>query len=332
MRIPFKKMHQEFFRILSNLGMKPERAELCAKIFTETSCDGVYSHGLNRFPKFVEYIESGLVDIHAFPDKVNSFGALEQWDGNRGPGILNAHHCMQRAINLAEQNGMGCVALKNTNHWLRGGTYGRQAAEAGFMGICWSNTEPNLPAWGAAEPVTGNNPLVIAIPRKSGHIVLDMAMSQFAYGKLETYRRNQEKLPFAGGYDLNGQLTDDPALIEQSRRPLPIGYWKGSGLALVLDMMAAILSGGLASFEIQKQQKETMLSQVFIAFDISKIGGKTLTDKMAQEIIDHFHSAKPKDKNSRIYYPGERTLEIRSENLQKGIPVDKEYWHQILNM
>ena len=142
-------------------------------------------------------------------------------------------------------------------HWVPGagqyqsldarGTYGWQAADAGLIGICWTNTMPNLPPWGGAERVIGNNPLIIGVPRTSGPVVLDMAMSQFSYGALESYRKRGEMLPVDGGFDSDGNLTRDPGAIEKSWRPLPMGYWKGSGLAVVLDMMAAMMTLGQAT-------------------------------------------------------------------------------------
>ena len=144
-------------------------------------------------------------------------------DRRRGPGNLNAYECMGRAISLSRENGVGCVALANTNHRMRGGTYGWQAADAGVIGICWTNTMANLPPWGSIEPRLGNNPLVIAIPRPNGHVVLDIAMSQFSYGALASYRTRGELLPVDGGFDTAGESTRDPAAIEESQRPLPIG-------------------------------------------------------------------------------------------------------------
>ena len=179
------------------------------------------------------------------------FGALERWDGRSGPGNLNAYAAMERAMALSREHGVGCVALGNTNHWMRGGTYGWQAAEAGLIGICWTNTMPNLPPWGATEPCIGNNPLVIGVPRAKGPVVLDMAMSQFSYGALESYRKRGEALPVDGGFDADGNLTRDAGAIEASQRLLPVGYWKGSGLAVVLDAMAAMLSLGKATHQIE---------------------------------------------------------------------------------
>lgn len=150
-RIPFSEMKEQLVKVLLNMGFIEERAQLCAKLFAEASLDGVYSHGLNRFPSFVDCIKKGDINIHAVPEIVQSYGVIERWDGKLGPGNINAHFCMERAVTLAKNQGMGCVALKNTSHWMRGGSYGWQAVEKGCIGICWTNTEPNLPPWGSAE-------------------------------------------------------------------------------------------------------------------------------------------------------------------------------------
>jgi 3-dehydro-L-gulonate 2-dehydrogenase len=326
LRVSYKELHGTLTRVLENSGFERGRAELCARLFADASRDGVASHGLNRFPRFMETIRIGVVDIHARPFRTAHAGALERWDGRRGPGNLNAHGCMDTAIALSRRHGIGCVALSNTNHWMRGGNYGWQAADAGVIGICWTNTLPNLPPWGAAEPRVGNNPLVIAVPRADGAVVLDMAMSQFSFGALESYRRRGEPLPVVGGYDGGGELTRDAAAIEASRRPLPIGFWKGSGLSIVLDMIAAGLAGGRATHEISLDPlHETELSQVFIAMDPSSLGGQEIST-IADRIIDHLHAASD---GSRPLYPGERTLETRRRNLADGVPVDAEIWKQV---
>ena len=186
---------------------------------------------------------------------------------------------------------------------------------------------PNLPPWGAREPRLGNNPLVIAVPRADGHVVLDMAMSQFSYGTLEAYQQRHEQLPFFGGFDEEGLLTRDPAAIEATARPLPIGFWKGSGLSLLLDMMAALLSGGSATHEIAADShNETRLSQTFIALNVSALGESR--KDLADQIIAHMKSAVPSG-NGEIRYPGERTLATRKENMKLGIPVEPSVWKEI---
>ena len=259
MRVPFEQLQSEFNRVLLSLDFTEEKAALLAATFAENSRDGVYTHGLNRFPTFVDFVNEGLVKKNAEPLKEYVFGALERWNGNLGPGILNARICMDRAITLAKDHGIGCVAIRNTNHWMRAGAYGWQAADAGVIGICFTNTIANLPPWGGLDPRLGNNPLVMAVPRKNGHVVLDMAVSQYSVGKLNLYKSNQQKLPLPGGYDKDGNLSYDAAEILESQRLLPAGFWKGSGLSLMLDLLATALSQGNSTAKITESEKKMVV-------------------------------------------------------------------------
>jgi 3-dehydro-L-gulonate 2-dehydrogenase len=331
MRIPFEELVSQFERVLRKYHFSPERAQLCAQLFAENSRDGVYSHGLNRFPTFIEYIQKGYVQLEASPQVEQSFGAWERWNGNLGPGNLNAYACMNRAIELAKLHGMSCVALNNTNHWMRGGTYGWQAAEAHCIGICFTNTIPNMPPWGGKESRIENNPFIISIPRQQGHLVLDTAMSLYSYGKMDVYKRKHQPLPFDGGFDTAGNLTRDAEAILETRRPLPIGYWKGSGLSIMLDMLAAILSKGKAAKDIGQLESEYGLSQVFICFDALQ-ADLPFIEQVTGELIAYIKSAAPMQEGDEIFYPGERTLLTRRDNLEKGIPVDEEIWNQVLQI
>lgn len=331
MRVTYQELRQTLLRVLLKEGFEPERADLCARLFADTDLDGVYTHGLNRFPRLLEMVRRGAVDPHARPALVAARGPLERWDGMRGPGNLNAFDSMTRAVELSGEYGVGCVALRNTNHWMRGGSYGWQAAEAGRVGLCWTNTMPNLPPWGASDARLGNNPLVFAVPRRSGHVVLDMAMSQFSYGVLAQYRARGEELPVVGGFDAQGRLTRDPGAVEDSGRPLPVGFWKGSGLALALDMAAALLSGGLATHQIPADPlQETGLSQTFVAFDLDAFGDADVAAHAAERIVEHLLA--PTAAGERVRYPGQRTLEVRRENMEKGIPVEPSVWNQVRSL
>jgi 3-dehydro-L-gulonate 2-dehydrogenase len=336
LRVSYQELFEALRRALLKLGFESEWASLCARLFTETTGDGVYSHGLNRFSRFVAMIHNGSIEVHASPELVTSSGALERWDGKLGVGNLNAYQSMARAIALARQHGIGAVALANTNHWMRGGSYGWQAADAGMIGICWTNTLANLPPWGASDPRLGNNPLVIAVPRSGGHVVLDMAMSQFSYGALTSHRMSGKQLPVNGGYDLAGQLTRDPKAIEASERPLPIGYWKGSGLALLLDLMAAMLSGGQATHQIPTDpERENGLSQVFIAINLTALDQNSLAGRLADQIADQIIESVQLPRHptgERVRYPGERVLQTRKENLEQGIPVELSAWDELLTI
>jgi len=328
MRIPYHQLKAEFERVLISINVNPRVAADCAAVFADNSRDGVYSHGLNRFPLFVEYIQEGLIDMNAVRSHVTAMGAIEHWDGNYGPGMLNARACMNRAMQLAAENGIGCVAIKNTNHWMRGGTYGLQAAEAGYAAICFTNTIANLPPWGGTEPRLGNNPLVIAVPRKEGPVVLDMAITQFSFGKVWDHEHKQKPLPYPGGYDSAGNLTRDAAEIIKTKRALPIGFWKGSGLSMLLDMLATLLSGGNSTAKLTLAgKKETGVSQVFICFKTDNEQNASLLE----EIIAYSKTSAA-DGESEILYPGENMIRTRERNLSEGVLVDEEVWEKVKRM
>ena len=200
MRVTYEKMTEEFRRVLQKNGFSETDAREAAVIFAQNSLAGVFSHGLNRFSRVISYIQKGEIDPSVSAERELGMGAMERWNGHRGFGPLNARKAMKRAIELAREYGIGMVALRNNNHWMRGGSYGWQAADAGCIGICWSNTMPNMPAWGGTDRKIGNNPLVMAIPGKDGkHVVIDCAVSQFSYGKLEDCRLKGIPLPVPGG-------------------------------------------------------------------------------------------------------------------------------------
>jgi 3-dehydro-L-gulonate 2-dehydrogenase len=330
-RIQFSEMKSTIKQAFLNAGMPEEKAEICARIHTESSRDGVYSHGLNRVERFVEYLHKGWVDGHAEPALQSSLGTMEIYNGNMGPGILNALFAMNRATEIANANGLGLVSLNNTTHWMRGGAYGWLAADKGYIGICWTNTESCMPAWGARSGGIGNNPFIMAVPRKEGHVVLDMAMSQYSYGKLQVTRLKNQKLPYPGGFDTDGELTDDPGAIEESRRILPMGYWKGSGFAILLDIISSLLSGGLTTAGIDKYDKGSCGSccQVFIAIDPLKFNTKEFVENAINETIHQIKNSVPVKDNSGIYYPGEQSLRTRKENMELGIPVDPGVWEKV---
>jgi len=219
---------------------------------------------------------------------------------------------------------------------MRAGYYGWHAAKNGYILIAWTNAEANMAAWGATDPRLGNNPFVLAVPYTDKAIVLDFAMTQFSYGKMELYSLEDKQLPYPGGFDMKGRLTTDPGEILQSWRALPIGYWKGAGLALLLDIMATILSGGRSTADITFDKKEKGaefgVSQVFIAINPAKLNNSSRIRQAVDDIIDNLHHSVPEEGGSTIRYPGENVLNVRKRNQKNGIPVNPKIWDAILSM
>lgn len=331
-RISQEQMQEVLYGLFQKYQFSEEKARLLARVHTENTLAGVNSHGINRVPLFIEYVMNGVIHVDLEAEKVESFGNIERWDGQLGPGVVNASKCTNRAIELAKQHGMGLVALRNTNHWMRGGTYGWQAADAECISILFTNTQPNMPPWGGKDSRIGNNPLIVSIPRKEGHIVLDMALSQFAFGKIHDYKLRDEQLPYPGGWDNNNELSNDPEKILSNERGLPIGYWKGSALSMILDMLATLLSAGNSSGKIGEKGFETGISQVYLCIYPEIFQDGNLQEKLLNEIIAYTHDVEPMHPGDKTYYPGEKTLLTRAKNTKEGIPVSEEVWQKVMEL
>ncbi|WP_372712817.1 3-dehydro-L-gulonate 2-dehydrogenase [Ilyobacter sp.] len=334
LRIKYDDMVKEFERILLKKGFDAKTANRSARLFADNSLDGVYSHGVNRFPRVMSYVDKGYIKIDAKPTVEASMGSFERWNGNLAMGNTNAQSAMDRAIELARTSGIGIVAIKNTNHWMRGGTFGWQAADAGMIGMCWTNTMPNMPAWGTKDRNIGNNPFVMAIPRSNKeHVVVDCAMAQFSYGKIEQTKIEGKQLPVAGGFDTEGRISTDPTEIEKTWRVLPMGFWKGSGMSVALDLIAAVLSGGHSVTSIGKNcEDEYGLSQIVIAIDPSQMNSINMTDGIIDEVLEDIKSSEASDANGKIFYPGEMEMNTRKDNTENGIPVVEDIWNTITSM
>ncbi|MEQ1963637.1 3-dehydro-L-gulonate 2-dehydrogenase [Xenorhabdus khoisanae] len=329
MKVTFEQLKEQLTRILLARGVQFETANACAEMFASTTEYGIYSHGVNRFPRFIQQLDAGDIIPDAKPVRVASLGAIEQWDAQRAIGNLTARDMMNRATELATEYGIGLVALRNANHWMRGGSYGWQAATKGFIGICWTNSIAAMPPWGAKECRIGTNPLIIAIPGDP-ITLLDMSMSMFSYGKLEVNRLAGQQLPVEGGFDDEGNLTRDPATIEKNRRILPMGYWKGSGLSIVLDLIATLLSNGSSVAEItQNNSDEYGVSQVFIAIDVDRLIDGPSREAKLKSIMHFITSAECADPNMAIRLPGHELVRKQAENRRNGMTINDSVWEKI---
>ena len=220
--------------------------------------------------------------------------------------------------------------MRNTNHWMRGGAYGLQAARKGYIGICWTNTMPNMPPWGAKDRRIGNNPIIMALPWKESPVLIDGALAQFSYGAIEAHRLAGKQLPVPGGYDEEGRVTTDPAAIEKTWRVLPIGFWKGSGLSIALDLIGALLSKGNTVRQIGELGDEIAVTQTFLAFNAEGMYGKEYVESVVEGVLSDLKQAAPSEPGGEILYPGEKEGRTRRENLELGIPVNEEIWESIL--
>jgi 3-dehydro-L-gulonate 2-dehydrogenase len=314
-RIHVDRLIQQLTELFASEGVSPARSHRLAELYTQASADGVYSHGVHFVPNVLRALrEKAIPDPQSVPTLVASFGALERYDGQVGLGSLNAEFCIDRAMALSDAHGIGCVALRNTRHWGRPGNYGWRAAGKGYLAICWTNTNPVMPAWGSTIKAIGNNPIVFAAPGTDGeHLVLDIAMSQFSIGRLRTQQADGEQLPVIGGVDTSGSATTDAGAILTGGHCWPMGFWKGSGLAILLDTFAAILADGQDTLSLNPSAPG--VSQVYIAFQPKHLGGREASAR-TRDVLRRIA-----DKNPQSRYPGQAALAHRKRSEAEGVYV-----------
>lgn len=331
-----QEMQRVMQQALENVGCDIIRAQRLAQIITENTMDGSTTHGANRFPRLVAEVESGVVSLEGQMTKVSGFGGLEVWDGGFGFGVLNAEKASERVIALAKEHGIGCVSLRNSNHWMRPGRYGWNMAKAGLIGICWSNTGGNMPIWGACDFRMGNNPIVMAIPSADGPILVDMAMSQFSNGKLEVAKQKGESMPMPCGWDEEGNLTNDPETVLRTKRMLQTGYWKGSAFAMAMDMACLVSSLGMSTPKIDEVKhakgEETGHCQMFIAIHCSAVADSNIADQLLKEAEMAYLASKPDSSGTPIRIPGRLISQKRTQAEAEGVPVLEATWQKILEL
>jgi 3-dehydro-L-gulonate 2-dehydrogenase len=328
--VSLKRLQHQFEDALLKRGMQPDFATKLAMGFVEMANEGTYSHGINRFPVFISQVDQGHIHLNATPACIQSFGALEQWDCHLGPGVLNGLVCTERAIKLAREYGIGMVAMKNSNHWMRGGTYVLKMARAGLAGIASTNSIAVMPAWGGKDHRVGSNPLIMAMPGEPP-VLVDCSMTQYSYGQLQNYVLADKELPVIGGFDHEGNFTCDPHVLWENKRLLPMGFWKGSSMAIVLDMLLTAVSGGHSVPALTEDVgAEFGVSQCLIAIDVSQTMAKDRLTEEMQRIREYVLASEPAESGKVMIAGSEIQAFIDKHKQQGGIEIHDEIWQQIV--
>lgn len=333
LQIPYDEAVDTMAKGLSRF-MEAETARHFASIFADNSADGIASHGLNRFARYMDDMATGICDPKVLQaEYVSGFGGFETWDAHFGVGPIIAEQMGKRAMTLAGEHGIGCVALRNNSHWLRAGRYALQMAKEGYVSFCFTNTCMNMAAWGSKQLSTGNNPMAMAVPYEGEGLLMDMAVSQYAFGKLEVMAQQGKLMDTPCGYDAQGNETNDPKKIIDGGMMFPMAMWKGSALSIMLDLMAVTLSAGRSSLEIgEPKDGEKGMSQVYIAIHPDALPDQEAVQEKIRTTLHFFHSLNEQQSRGGVHAPGENLSAVRKKNMEQGIPVTEATWHKIVSI
>ncbi len=321
---------------LAHLGLSPSDAETCARDLVQTNLWGVDSHGLLRLPIYAQRISDGSVNIHPDVKRLGGRGGFEVWDGDAGLGYVVGHRATDRAIELAQENGIGAVAVRNSNHFGAAGLYIKQATDAGMIALAMTNVIPNLVVPGGAKPITGNNPLAFGAPTGGDFpMILDISMSAVAGGKLLLAQEKGEKIPFGWATDRNGEPTDDP-LVGFKGFLLPLGGHKGFGLSLMVDILCGVLTGGAYQFAIKSMyaapEEPSDTCHMFIVIDPDAFLGKDALEARMADMHQTIKASPMTAKGGRMLLPGELEHETMIARQRDGLPVPASLMDEIRSM
>jgi LDH2 family malate/lactate/ureidoglycolate dehydrogenase len=307
--------------LLEAAGYPRPAARLVAESLVAANLRGVDSHGVQLLPYYVEQVERGDMDPGAEGRVVSESGACLLYDGANGPGQCAAAVCCAHAVRLAHKHGAAMVTARDSNHFGAAAYWGQKISAAGMIGIVMCNASPIVAPWQAKEPRLGTNPICMSLP---GPWLLDMATTTVASNRIfKALINGEETIPAGWAMDSEGvPTTDTDAAIRGL--PMPLGGYKGSGLAMMAEILCAVLSGGAMSTDvggIRIQGKPTRISQMFMAIDVSRFMPVAEFTKRMEWLVSTVKSAAPAKDYDEVMVAGDPEWRAEAERRQNGIPL-----------
>lgn len=332
-KVPVEELRNKIETILGKLDMDRRDIEVVADALVKADLRGVATHGAYYLPRYLERVKEGTVKTKPKIKIIEEHGAQALIDGDHGFGQVIGDRAMDLAIEKANKTGVGFVGAKNTSDYGMAAYYSLKAVESDMIGITFCNTYPWVAPWGGCERLLGTNPISCAIPAKERWpIVLDMSTSAITATALVRAKEGGRKLPRNVAVDENGDFTTDPEEVWRKGAILPFGTYKGYGIALLIDILAGVLTGSAFGKEVKSlhQFGEFMtLGQCFIAIDPEKmIGIENFKERVDKE-IEMIKGSKPSRGVKEVLLPGELEFLEEERRRREGIPIDEKLWKKL---
>lgn len=311
--------------VFGQTGMPPEDAAFSGRCLVQTNLWGVDSHGVLRLPIYARRLRSGAVNPTPAITTLRDGMGVQVLHGDDGMGFVVGRAAMQRAVDLARQFGIGAVGAIRSNHFGAAALYARMAVDVDLIGVAMTNVVPNIVAPGGSRPITGNNPIAVAVPTFGEFpFVLDMSLSNVAGGKLLLASKKGERIPLDWATDRQGRPTDDPA-EGFAGFLLPVGGHKGVGLAYVVDILCGVLTGGTFQHDIKGMYTHPaepgLIGHFMIAVNPQAIMSREEFQARMAAFIEAIHESPMWDREREMLLPGELEHRQALERQQTGIPL-----------
>jgi LDH2 family malate/lactate/ureidoglycolate dehydrogenase len=323
-------------RIFERAGLEAGRARAAARVLVDAEMMGISTHGAARLVSYSERMRHGGIDPSAEITVERRAPSLALVDGRNGVGTAVAAESLDLALTMASDTGIAYVGCRRSNHLGALAPYALHACEAGFVLIAGTNASAMMAPWGGAEARLGNNPVAVGAPVKDGpHLILDIAMSEAARSKIRAAAAAGTPIPAGWAADREGVATTDPAAALAGLL-LPIGGHKGSGLALAIDILSGVLTGGNFLNEvasgIETPGRKSNLGHFFLVIDPDRLIGRAAFDEAMTRFREIVASTPPGHGTERVTLPGERMQAQRREALANGIRLPGELYARLVEL
>jgi LDH2 family malate/lactate/ureidoglycolate dehydrogenase len=324
-RVPAEALRTAAARVFAALGLPEDAAGAIAAGLVDADMRGIPSHGLMLVPMYADRMRAGSVTAATEAEVVVDLGAIALLDAANAMGILTGDQAMALAVEKARAHGIGAVAVRRAFHFGGAFRFVQSAAAAGLIGVAAANTRPLMPAPGGARAVVGNNPLAIGVPRPDAEpVVLDMALSEAALGKIRLAAAEGREIPATWATDGTGTPTTDPEAAIAGLL-LPAAGPKGYGLAFMVDVLTGVLSGGGFGAAVQGLYADVATpndcAHVFLAIDPAAFGDPAGFGERLAELCAQVAASPTAPGVDRVLLPGQLEAERHAEARRDGVPV-----------
>jgi LDH2 family malate/lactate/ureidoglycolate dehydrogenase len=318
-------------QLLEASGVPQDKAALVARVLVSANLRGVDSHGVQLLIFYLEQLAAKDVDPLAEGHVISEEGACLHYHGENGLGAAIARTCCNHGIRIAKQTGMSMVVARESNHFGMAAFWSQMYSAEGLIGMCFCNASAMVPPWQGREPRVGTNPICVSVPGgEEDPWLLDMATTTVAAGKIyKAWINGYKDIPPGWALDEEGVPTTDVHAALHGGSVAPLGGYKGSGLALMVEILCSVLSGGAIATEmggIRIRGRPMRVSQCFIGIDISRFMPLDEFGRRMDQLIRVIKSTKPAKGYDEVLVAGEPELRHRSVRLKSGIPLEEGTW------
>jgi len=325
-RFSIEEIHQLAVEALVSHNTSPENAQSVADALVAAEIDGLGGHGLSRLPSYCAQSVSGKVNGAAVPVASQVAAAAIQVDARYGFAYPAMEMAIDKLGELAPETGIAVAAVTNSHHCGAAGYHVEKLAQKGLIGLLFANTPKAIAPWGGQKGLFGTNPIAFAVPRKNKDpMVIDLALSKVARGKIMVAKRDNKPIPEGWALDADGQPTTDP-VAALSGTMVPMGDAKGATLVLMVELLSAGLTGSNFGFEassfFEAEGNSPGVGQLLLAFAPNPLAGDqffTRIEYLFEQILDQ--------EGTRL--PGDRRLSLRQKAAELGLPVSKDQYAQL---